>query len=91
MTVTASSRQQSKPGQSGYIPAYPRNNGETFKKQWERARLIGVKLALVVSFNEWSTGEQPSVEVSKDIEPSQTLGTFYLDLLREQIRLFKTR
>lgn len=91
MTVTASSRQQSKPGQSGYIPAYPRNNGETFKKQWERARLIGVKLALVVSFNEWSTGEQPSLEVSKDIEPSQTLGTFYLDLLREQIRLFKTR
>ena len=91
MTVTASSRQQSNPGQSGYIPAYPRNNGETFKKQWERARLIGVKLALVVSFNEWTTGEQPSVEVSKDIEPSQTLGTFYLDLLREQIRLFKSR
>jgi hypothetical protein len=91
MTVVASSRKQSNPGQNGYIPAAPRNNGETFKKQWERARLIGVKLALVVSWNEWTVGEQPSVEVSKDLEPSQLYGTFYLDLLREQIRLFKSR
>ena len=91
MTVVASSRKQSNPGENGYIPAAPRNNGETFRKQWERARLIGVKLALVVSWNEWTVGEQPSADVSKDLEPSQLYGTFYLDLLREQIRLFKTR
>jgi len=64
-------------------------NGETFKRQWARARAVGVRIVLVVSFNEWTVGEQPSLEISKDVEPSAALGTFYLDLLREEIRAFK--
>ena len=34
-------------------------------------------------------GEQPSSEISKDIEPSKEHGRLYLDLLKEQIALFK--
>jgi len=45
---------------------------------------------MVVSWNEWTTGEQPSIEVSKDLEPSLTLGDRYLKLLKEEIRRFKT-
>ena len=37
-----------------------------------------------------NTGEQPSIEVSKDLEPSLTLGDRYLKLLKEEIRRFKT-
>lgn len=44
---------------------------------------------MVVSWNEWHRGEQPSAEVSKDIEPSQEFGRFYLDLLKEEIAKFK--
>jgi hypothetical protein len=29
------------------------------------------------------------MEISKDLEPSKTLGTFYYDLMKEQIKLFK--
>ncbi len=89
MTVVASYRPQNSPGESGYIPAGERNNGETFRKQWQRANDIGTKIALVVSFNEWTTGEQTSLEVSKDIEPSETLGTLYIDILKEQVKKFK--
>ena len=89
MTVSASTRAQGKEGGAGYIPAAGRMNGETFKRQWARARAVGVRIVLVVSFNEWTVGEQPSLEISKDVEPSAALGTFYLDLLREEIRAFK--
>ena len=33
--------------------------------------------------------EEPSAEVSKDIEPSREFGTEYLDLLREEADRFK--
>lgn len=89
VTVTASSRSQGSEGDNGYIPAIGRNNGETLKRQFARANALGAKLAIVVSFNEWTTGEQISLEISKDLEPSVTYGTFYLDLLREQIKKFK--
>ncbi len=89
MTVVASWRKQSEPGKSGYIEPGLRDNGNTFKKQWARADLIGPKFALIVSFNEWTLGEQVSFENSKDIEPSAKLGSLYLDILREQIRKFK--
>ncbi len=46
-------------------------------------------LCAIVSWNEWVKGEQPSPEISKDIEPSQIHGTFYYDLMREQIKKFK--
>ena len=89
MTVVASWRKQSEPGKSGYIAPGLRNNGDTYKQQWARADLIGPKFVLVVSFNEWTLGEQVSMENAKDNEPSATLGSFYLDILREQIRKFK--
>jgi hypothetical protein len=72
-------------------PTPGRKNGETFRGQWDRACEIGPRFAMVVSWNEWTTGEQPSVEVSKDIEPSKAFGHFYLDLLKEEIRRFKGR
>jgi len=43
----------------------------------------------VVSWNEWLCGEQPSAEISKDLEPSKEHGRLYLNLLKEQIALFK--
>ncbi|MDQ2799985.1 MAG: hypothetical protein M3Y13_10110, partial [Armatimonadota bacterium] len=93
MVVVASYREQTGRGPDGkgpgYIPAAPRNHGETFRRQWVRADKIGPKFAMVVSWNEWHRGEQPSAEVSKDIEPSKEFGRFYLDLLKEQIAIFK--
>ena len=67
-----------------------RNNGETFRARWRRADSLGVQNVLVVSWNEWVTGEQPSAEVSKDLEPSLEHGRFYLDLLKEEIEKFKS-
>lgn len=89
VTVTAGTRAQGKEGDAGYIPAAGRQNGATMKKQFQRAYDLGARIVLIVSWNEWTTGEQPSVEISKDIEPSKIYGTFYLDLMREQIRKFK--
>ncbi|MBO5076886.1 MAG: hypothetical protein J5584_04735 [Clostridia bacterium] len=89
MTVVASWRKQSEPGKSGYIAPGLRDNGSTYKMQWARADLIGPKFVLVVSFNEWTLGEQVSMENAKDNEPSATLGSLYLDILREQIKKFK--
>lgn len=89
ITCTASSRQQGTPGGSGYIPAYGREDGMTLKKQFQRANDLGAGIVLLVSWNEWNNGEQPSPEISKDLEPSQIHGTFYYDLLCEQIKKFK--
>lgn len=89
MTIVAACRDQGKPGDSSYIAARGRMDGDTFMSQWARARIIGPKIALVVSWNEWTKGEQPSPEISKDLEPSKVHGTFYLDLLKEEIAKFK--
>lgn len=69
-------------------PTPGRQNGETFRKQWARAQKIGPRFAMVVSWNEWVTSEQPSAEVSKDIEPSKEFGDLYLRILKEEIRKF---
>jgi hypothetical protein len=66
-----------------------RRNGQTFREQWARARTIGPKFALAGTWNEWIVSEQPSAEMSKDIEPSKEHGRLYLDILKEEIRLFK--
>ena len=90
MVITAAQRQQNEEGQPGYIPARGRRNGQTLIDQFARARKIGVHYAMVVSWNEWTTSEQPDVEHSKDLEPSEKLGDFYLRLLKEQITVFKS-
>lgn len=89
VTVSAATRPQSSIGDEGYIPEAGRNNGATLKAQFQRACDLGAGLVLIVSWNEWTTGEQPSAEISKDIEPSVIHGTFYYDLMREQIKKFK--
>ncbi len=89
MLALASWRKQGEPGEANYIPARGREEGRTFREEWARVRAIGPRIAMVVSWNEWVRGEQPSAEVSKDIEPSVEFGHFYLDLLREQVALFK--
>ena len=89
VTCTAASRPQGKEGDSGYIPAYGRDNGLTLKKQFQRANDLGAGMVILISWNEWTKGEQPSPEVSKDLEPSVIHGTFYYDLLCEQIKKFK--
>ena len=66
-----------------------RDSGITFTESWQAARRIGPKFVLAGTFNEWKKGEQPSAEVSKDMEPSQAFGTFYLDLLAKEAELFK--
>lgn len=89
VTVTAATRSQGVPGGNGYIPAEMRNNGTTFKKQFQRACDLGARIAILVSWNEWVKGEQLSCEVSKDLEPSKVHGTFYYDLMCNQIKKFK--
>jgi len=89
MIVCASTRPQAEEGDPNYIPAVERRNGQTFKEQWARARLIGVRFAMVSTWNEYVTGEQYSDEVSKDIEPNTVWGDMYLKLLKEEIAKFK--
>ena len=82
MVITAATRPQDEAGEYYFIPAAPRSGGEALRKSWARARELGPKYAVVVSWNEWVKGEQPSAEVSKDIEPSKEFGTLYLDILK---------
>ena len=84
MVVVASYRKD-----GAKIPAGEREGGKTFLEQWARARKVGPRIVTVVSWNEWSKGEQPSAEVSKDIEPSKEFGDQYLKLMTAQIALFK--
>lgn len=94
MVVVASwrpRRPQAEPSQPGYIFEGGRRSGQTFRDQWARAREIGPKIVTVVSWNEWKRGEQPSPEVSKDIEPSKEFGRFYLKLMKVEIARFKGR
>lgn len=83
ITVSAATR----PG--GNVPAYERNNGETLKKQFQRANDLGAGIVLLTTWNEWIYGEQPSAEGSRDLEPSRQHGTFYYDLMCQQIYKFK--
>jgi hypothetical protein len=72
------------------LPAQGRRSGQTYADGWARARQVGPHFALGGSFNEWSNpAEEPSAEISKDIEPSNTFGTKYLDLLKEEAAAFK--
>jgi hypothetical protein len=72
------------------IPAQGRRDGETFIEGWMRARRIGPRFALAGTFNEWANpNEEPSVEVSKDLEPSRVFGRKYLDLLKTEAAAFK--
>ena len=88
VTISAATRQDGS-DDNIQIPAVGRENGATFKRAFQRADDLGARIALIVSWNEWLTGEQPSAEVSKDIEPSVAFGTFYLDLMKFQIKKFK--
>lgn len=89
VTITAATRAQGRPGGEGYIAPALRDNGATFKKQFQRAYNLGARIAVLVSWNEWVNGEQISTENSKDLEPSQAHGTFYYDLMCAQIKKFK--
>jgi hypothetical protein len=67
------------------VPAGGRRNGQTYRDGWARARKVGPRFALAGSFNEWSNpNEEPSAEISKDIEPSHVFGMKYLDLLKKE-------
>lgn len=91
MIVNPSTRPQTANGEYKFIPSKGRNNGESFRESFARAREIGVKFAMVGTWNEWVIGEQNSVEVSKDIEPNDAHGHLYLDILKEEIKKFKGR
>jgi len=84
-TVSAASRADA----VNSIPSIGRDNGLTFQNRWKRAENLNVKIVLVTTWNEWITSEQPSAEVSKDLEPSVEFGHFYLDLLKNEIVSFK--
>jgi protein tyrosine phosphatase (PTP) superfamily phosphohydrolase (DUF442 family) len=82
------------PGHKGWEdsehPGRGRRKGETFREQWRRACEIGPKIVVVNSWNEWIPNEELTPEQSNDIEPSKSLGHFYLDLMREEIARFKS-
>jgi hypothetical protein len=71
-----------------------REGGQTFKDYWSIARERDVDLAFIQSWNEWTgteenPGEESTPEYSNDMEPSTAHGTFYLELMKEEIALFK--
>ncbi len=80
MTVVAAWRGAGSPGRDG---------GRTYMREWARARRAGPRTVFLNGFNEWKQHEQPSPEISKDIEPSIEFGRTYLDITRDQIALFK--
>ncbi len=84
MTIVAAWRPE-----VGKKPPGGRRGGETFREEWRLARRLGPQFALVATFNEWRRGEQPSPEVSKDVEPSASFGHLYLDILKREAALFK--
>jgi hypothetical protein len=86
MTVVAAWRGDAR----NQIPPQGRRDGQTFVESWARARRIGPRFALAGTFNEWANpNEEPSAEVSKDLEPSRIFGRKYLDLLKTQAAAFK--
>ena len=89
MTVHCAHRKQSEPGEPDYIPAAGREWGMTFLRSWARAKTFGPEVVLLTTWNEYSKGEQPTSEINKDLEPTVQSGTFYYDIMKEQIKLFK--
>lgn len=55
MVICAAVRPQGKPGDTDYIPAKGRRDGATLREQFARARAVGPRFAMVVSWNEWTT------------------------------------
>ena len=74
---------------TGQVSRRGRLGGETFRDQFQRARNIAVQMVLINSWNEWIQNEEFSVEFSNDIEPSKTLGRYYLNLMKHEIAKFK--
>ncbi len=66
-----------------------RSNGATLKKQVQRACELGASMILFTTWNEWTSSEQKNPEGSRDLEPSVEYGTFYYDLMCQQIKKFK--
>ena len=89
MVITAATRGHNGRDAWRTIPAVGRRGGETFKEHFAYADKIGPRFAMIVSWNEWIRGEQPTAEVSKDIEPSVEFGDFYLKLMKKEIAKFK--
>ncbi len=89
MTVHSAYRSQSEPGEADYIPSAGREWGMTFLRSWARAKEFGPQVVLLTTWNEYSKGEQPTSEINKDLEPTVQSGTFYYDIMKEQIKLFK--
>lgn len=91
MTVQSAWRKQDNPGKPNYIAAAERNNGDTLLMMWARAKAFGPQIVLCPTWNEYSKGEQPTAEINKDLEPTKESGTFYYDIMKEQIKLFKNK
>ncbi len=89
MTVQSAWRSQDRPGDPNYIAAAERNNGDTLLMMWARAKAFGPQIVLCPTWNEYSKGEQPTPEINKDLEPTKESGTFYYDIMKEQIKLYK--
>jgi hypothetical protein len=86
MTIVAAWRGDGR----NHIPPQGRRNGQTFIEGWARARRTGPRFVLAGTFNEWANpSEEPSAEVSKDLEPSRIFGRKYLDLLTTEAAAFK--
>ncbi len=66
-----------------------RSSGATLKKQVQRACELGASMILFTTWNEWTSSEQKNPEGSRDLEPSVEYGTFYYDLMCQQIKKFK--
>ena len=66
-----------------------RSNGATLKKQVQRAYDLGARMIIFTTWNEWTSSEQKNPERSRDLEPSVEYGTFYYDLMCQQIKKFK--
>lgn len=80
MTVVAAYRTKNSPGRDG---------GRVFLNGWAEARQVGPRFVLAGTFNEWRVSEQPSPNLSKDIEPSKEFGFLYLDIVKQQAALLK--
>jgi hypothetical protein len=77
-------------------PDLTRNNGATFRDQWCRAFDVDPLIAIIHTFNEFSSsGDEPSVEWSQAIETnnfynSSSPGGDYEEFAKNYIRFFKS-
>ncbi len=70
-------------------PGRGRMGGKLYRAEWQRARRIGPRFLIAGTFNEWIASEQPSAEMSKDVEPSLEHGNLYLDIIRDEATRFR--